>query len=61
MPAKPIVEELRRVGILVRDWRDREFLNQVRITVGRPEDTDAIVHSLGEILRKQEKPNQTKS
>lgn len=52
-PAKPVVDELRAAGILVRDWRDSQYLNAMRITVGRPEDTDAVLRSLNDIFQHQ--------
>jgi histidinol-phosphate aminotransferase len=56
IPAKAMVGELRQAGILVRDWRDREFPNEIRITVGRPEDTDLILKVLPGILQSQCSP-----
>ena len=53
MPAAAAAEEFRKRGILVRDWRDPEHLNEIRITVGLPEDTDAVLVALGEILAGQ--------
>jgi histidinol-phosphate aminotransferase len=50
--AKHGVEMLRQRRILVRDWRDPEFLNEIRITVGRPDDNDAILAALREILER---------
>lgn len=50
MPAGGVVSELRRAGVLVRDWRDRAFPNEIRITVGRPEDTDLILKVLAGIM-----------
>jgi len=48
--AASAVEELRRRRILVRDWRDPEHLQEIRITIGLPEDTDAVLSALHEIL-----------
>ncbi len=44
------VEEFRRRGILIRDWRDPDHLNEIRITIGLPDDTDAVLAALREIL-----------
>ncbi|HKF71450.1 MAG TPA: aminotransferase class I/II-fold pyridoxal phosphate-dependent enzyme [Stellaceae bacterium] len=48
--AATAVEELKRRRILVRDWRDPEHLQEIRITVGLPDDTDAVVAALRDIL-----------
>jgi histidinol-phosphate aminotransferase len=50
MPAKDAMAELRRSGILVRDWRDPEHTHEIRITVGRPDDTDAVIRVIGDML-----------
>lgn len=50
VPAERIVAELERRGILVRDWRDPEHLREIRVTVGRPDDIDAVLDALREIL-----------
>ena len=49
-PASAVVEELRRRSILVRDWRDPDHLREIRITVGTPSDTDALLRALSEML-----------
>jgi histidinol-phosphate aminotransferase len=53
MPAAGAVEELRKRNILVREWRDPDHLQEIRITVGLPEDTDAVLAALQEILAGQ--------
>jgi histidinol-phosphate aminotransferase len=50
MPASAAAEEFRKRGILIRDWRDPEHLNEIRITVGLPDDTDAVLAALREIV-----------
>jgi histidinol-phosphate aminotransferase len=50
IPAADACEEFRRRGILIRDWRDPDHLNEIRITIGVPEDTDAVLVALREIL-----------
>jgi histidinol-phosphate aminotransferase len=50
IPAADAAEEFRRRGILIRDWRDPDHLNEIRITIGLPEDTDAVLVALREIL-----------
>jgi histidinol-phosphate aminotransferase len=49
-PATDAMAALARHGILVRDWRDAEFPHELRITVGLPEDTDAVLAALRAIL-----------
>ncbi len=49
-PATVGIEELRRRSILVRGWRDIEHLQEIRITVGTPDDTDALLSAMQEIL-----------
>ncbi len=50
IPAATVMAQLKRRRILIRDWRDPEHLNEIRITVGLAEDTDAVVAALHEIL-----------
>ncbi len=50
-PAEEASQELEKRGILVRGWRDPEHLREIRITVGLPDDTDAVLAALGEILK----------
>jgi histidinol-phosphate aminotransferase len=50
MPAATAAEEFRKRNILIRDWRDPEHLQEIRITVGLPEDTDAVLTALREIV-----------
>lgn len=50
MAADAAMEELRRRSILVRSWRDPEHLQEIRITVGTPGDTDAVIQALREML-----------
>lgn len=50
MPAVQAMAMLQERGILVRDWRDPEYPNELRITVGREDDTDAVVAALKEII-----------
>jgi histidinol-phosphate aminotransferase len=48
--ADDALHDLRRRGILVRSWRDPEYLKEIRITVGRPDDTHAVLQAMAEIL-----------
>ncbi len=41
---------LQERGILVRDWRDPEHPNELRITVGRADDTDAVLAAMRDII-----------
>jgi len=50
IPAATAMEKLRQRRILVRDWRDPEHLQEIRITVGLPDDTDAVIAALRDIL-----------
>ena len=49
--AAPAMAALEKKGILVRDWRDPEHLNELRIGVGTPDDTGATLAALGDYLR----------
>jgi histidinol-phosphate aminotransferase len=44
------IAELRRRGIMARDWRDPDHMREIRITVGTPADTDAVLQALTEML-----------
>jgi len=50
-PAEEAAAELEKRGILVRGWRDPKHLMEIRITVGLPDDTDAVLLALAEILK----------
>jgi histidinol-phosphate aminotransferase len=50
MPAAEAADAFRKRGILVRDWRDPEHLQEIRITVGLTEDTDAVLAALRDIV-----------
>ena len=45
-PAVPAMAALEKRGIFVRDWRDPEYLRELRIGVGTPDDTDATLQAL---------------
>ena len=49
-PAAPAMAALEDRGILVRDWRDPDHLNELRIGVGTAADTDAVVAALAAYL-----------
>ncbi|MBI3503243.1 MAG: aminotransferase class I/II-fold pyridoxal phosphate-dependent enzyme [Proteobacteria bacterium] len=50
-PAAPAMAALEKKGIFVRDWRDPDHLNELRIGVGTPDDTGATLAALGDYLR----------
>ncbi|MCW5770114.1 MAG: aminotransferase class I/II-fold pyridoxal phosphate-dependent enzyme [Rhodospirillaceae bacterium] len=50
IPSSRSVAEFRARGILVRPWGHPDFPNELRITIGRDDDTDAVLAALGEIL-----------
>ena len=56
MPGLVVAEKLREKGVLVRDWRDPDYPNEIRISVGTGEDTDACISALREILLESEEP-----
>jgi histidinol-phosphate aminotransferase len=41
-----VYRRLRRQGILVRSYNDPWLRDYIRISVGRPEDTTALLHAL---------------
>lgn len=51
IPSMPVMQELATRGIHVRDWRDPEHTTQLRITIGLPAETDAVLTELRDILR----------
>lgn len=50
IPAETAMEEFRRRSIMVRSWGDPEHLKEIRITVGTPNDTDAVIRATSEML-----------
>ncbi|MFO0988713.1 MAG: aminotransferase class I/II-fold pyridoxal phosphate-dependent enzyme [Alphaproteobacteria bacterium] len=50
MAAVEAMALLQERGILVRDWRDPEHPNELRITVGRADDTDAVLAAMRDII-----------
>jgi histidinol-phosphate aminotransferase len=50
--AAPAMDALARDRILVRDWRDPDYMNELRVGVGTGEDTDAVLASLDRHLRR---------
>lgn len=47
--ARKVQQELERRGILVRHFDTPRLKDSLRISVGKPEDTDALMKALGEI------------
>lgn len=50
IPAADALAELQKRKILVRGWRDPDYLHELRITVGRADDTDAVLAAVKEII-----------
>ncbi|MCM1226657.1 MAG: histidinol-phosphate transaminase [Clostridium sp.] len=50
MPAGEIFEELKKRKIFVRYWNKPRINNHMRITIGTPEEMDALINALKEIL-----------
>ncbi|MBN2098830.1 MAG: histidinol-phosphate transaminase [Dehalococcoidia bacterium] len=50
--AQSICQELKRRGILIRYFKTPLLKNYIRISVGRPDHTDALVAALSDILLK---------
>jgi histidinol-phosphate aminotransferase len=48
--AKELWQKLQRKGILVRYFDQPLLQNSIRISVGKPEDTDALIKALQEIV-----------
>jgi len=48
--AATVIEGFRERGILIRDWRDPGYMRHIRVTIGMPDDTDAVIDALAEIL-----------
>lgn len=49
-PAREIFEELKMRKIFVRYWNKPRINNYLRITIGAPEEMDALINALEEIL-----------
>ena len=49
-PGSPVTKEMLERGIQIHTWPDPGFENFIRITVGRPEDNDACLKALREVL-----------
>ncbi len=52
--AAPVMRALAERDILTRDWRDPGHPRHIRVTVGLPEDTDAVLAALKDILEELE-------
>lgn len=48
--AKPVVDELLRNGILVRDGAEYGFPTMIRVSIGSPVENAAVISALGKIL-----------
>ena len=49
IPARDVRDRLRKKGILIRYFDSPGLRNCVRISVGRPHDTDRVIEALTEI------------
>ncbi|CAI7875421.1 unnamed protein product, partial [Closterium sp. NIES-54] len=47
--AKQLKEELARRGIMVRHYSQPDLCNYIRISVGKPEHTDALILALSQL------------
>jgi histidinol-phosphate aminotransferase len=54
--ARVVQAKLAERGIMVRHYNTAALKNHLRITVGKPEQTDAVVEALNEILRSVSAP-----
>jgi len=45
-----VVKEMRKRGVRIGTWHDVGFENYIRISMGRPEDTDACLTALEQVL-----------
>jgi histidinol-phosphate aminotransferase len=61
MAASTCMTELQKRRVLIRDWRDPDYPNHIRVTVGLPDDTDAVVAALGGVLAAQAAPLQARA
>jgi len=52
VPAAPVVEELKTRRIRIGAWGEEGFESFIRISIGLPEDTDAVLAALRDILKK---------
>jgi histidinol-phosphate aminotransferase len=52
IPAADAILALEKKGIMVRGWRDADYQNELRITVGLADDTDAVLAAVAEIVGK---------
>ncbi len=52
IPGEKYFSELRKYNIIVRHFNDEKINNYVRITIGTPDDMDALVRATEEILDK---------
>ncbi|KAL6513825.1 hypothetical protein OROHE_019281 [Orobanche hederae] len=44
--AKKLKEDLARIGVMIRHYSNKELVGYVRVSVGKPEHTDALMESL---------------
>jgi histidinol-phosphate aminotransferase len=61
MAASTCMTELQKRRVLIRDWRDPDYPKHIRVTVGLPDETDAVVAALGGVLAAQSPPLQARA
>ncbi|KAF3443991.1 hypothetical protein FNV43_RR13681 [Rhamnella rubrinervis] len=50
MDAKKLKEDLAKMGVMIRHYNNKELKGYVRVSVGKPEHTDALMKGLGSFL-----------
>ncbi|XP_062158637.1 histidinol-phosphate aminotransferase, chloroplastic-like [Alnus glutinosa] len=49
MDAKKLKEDLAKMGVMIRHYNNKELKGYVRVSVGKPEHTDAFMKCLGRL------------
>jgi histidinol-phosphate aminotransferase len=49
-PAQQVMEALASRGILIRDWRDPDHMQELRVTIGAKEDNEVVLRALADEL-----------
>ncbi|EHH69603.1 histidinol-phosphate transaminase [Gluconobacter morbifer] len=47
--AAPLAERLLREGVIVKPWKEKGYENWVRVSIGRPEDSQAFLQALDHV------------
>lgn len=53
-PAAGVAQKMRERGIRIATWADAGFEDYIRVSMGLPDDTDAFLEALAEILAEKE-------